>query len=304
MMATRCLAASVFLFILLFLPVQPTEGAPLHAAFPASFNPEPFRFEASRLDNGASSTPQHLEFCPSTVSKIACAAEFLALESSGELLPPPQLYEQIFNDLTAIRAAYPDMSLINHLPRWLAGQLTVTLTEAAWVDYTNDSTAPFAALETAYQPTTVTQTGLDRILFLEFEQRYNPEPLAMMYMALDGISEAFPEGFVGDASTIRAAPPTYSFDLKWGSCAAGCINKYTWEYVVSDGVVKPLNSESGAILQPDTAAELTMQDAITLTFASGSVTHTTIVTATSDFTPTQAMNNFIFIGRSVRTGAL
>ncbi len=296
-MIARCLAAGAFLVYLLFLSFQPTIGASLDAPFLESSLSEP-----SLPGNGTSPAARHLEFCPATVSTTECAAEFLALEHSEALLPPPQLYEQILNDLTAIRAVYPDMNLLNHLPRWFVGRLTVMLTEAAWDAYIN-GTDPFIPLGEPYRPTTVTQ-GLDRTLFLEFAQRYNPEPLATMYMALDSISEASPDGLVGDASTIRAAPPIYRFDLKWGGCAAGCIHKYTWEYAVSGGMVRPMNPERAAILEPDTSTELRTQDAITLTFASNSVTHTTIVTATANFTPTLAMNDFIFIGQGVRTGML
>lgn len=264
---------------------------------------------AEQLSLAGLATPsvRQSNFCPTDVSQSACDAEYLALELSGQLLPPTDLYQQLEQDLAAIRLHSPHMSLIAHFPPWVAGKLTVGLTPAAWAEFVAGTYAEFETLDEEYRPVSIDQVDALQTLYLGFAQRFNPDALAPMYEALNGVSFATPDGTVGDGNTIRVSQESaiYSFDLKWGSCASGCIHTYTWEYAVStDGSVTPLNHETSTILQAGVPARLTTQAAVTMTFPSGSVLHTTIVTATTRFTPTIKANEFLYIGRSLHTGVI
>ena len=58
----------------------------------------------------------------------AADAEILSMKISGELLPPTALYEQIYNDLKAIRNAYPYTNSIHTSSPWVAGELLLGVT--------------------------------------------------------------------------------------------------------------------------------------------------------------------------------
>lgn len=291
MTAARCIAVGIILIMIAIVLTRPVHSGSLQ------FSPA---IDSVPAANRAA-------FCPSDMALSACDAEYLAMELSGELLPPPDLYSQIEDALTDIRTQYPDMRLIAHLPPWHAGKLTVGLTPDAWADIVAGTYSGFDTLDEQYRPTSITRIDALQLLLLEFGQRYNPEALTPMYEALDGVSFAGPDGVVGDGSTVRVAldTATYSFDLKWGGCVSGCIYTYTWEYAIAnDGTVTPLNPDASAILQVDDSAQITAGNSITLTFPVGAVLNTTVVTATAAITPQLSADEFLFVGHAARVGAL
>jgi hypothetical protein len=177
------------------------------------------------------------------MDRTACDGELLALEISGTLLPPPELYEQLYNDFTAIRQAYPDMNEIHHLPRWLLGELIVGFTEEAWEEIQNGEYHGFDELSREYG-TVEMRAIFSTYMLLEFEERYNPEYLAPLYAAAEGVTSAEPNHLIGDGSHIQASMPDYTFNFAWGDCLSGCISHHYWEFTVIDGSVT-LDSQYG-----------------------------------------------------------
>jgi hypothetical protein len=173
---------------------------------------------------------------PLQMDKTAYDAELLALEISGALLPPPELYEQVYYDLTAIRQAYPDMNEIHHLSRWVLGELIVGFTEEAWEEIQNGEYHGFDELNSEYGPLEM-KALFSTYMLLEFEERYNPEYLAPLYAAAEGVTSARPNSLGGEGSDIEASMPDYTFNLAWGDCLSGCIFHHYWEFTVIDGSV-------------------------------------------------------------------
>ncbi len=64
-------------------------------------------------------------------------AKLLALDLSGQLRPPADLTEQIYNDLAAIRTAHPEVADITYRPRAVPYQIIVGLTEQAIEQFRN-----------------------------------------------------------------------------------------------------------------------------------------------------------------------
>lgn len=164
-------------------------------------------------------------------------AELLALKISGAVLPPPELYEQIHSDLTAIRQAYPAMTAIHHRSRWAPGSLLVQLTTEAMTLFENGDYHGLDALNAEYGPVKITSTMASiNLVSLYFQQRYNPEFLAPLYAAAEGVEYATLNMLMGDGSNIEISDSGYVFSLGWGDCPAGCTERHNWVFTVVDGV--------------------------------------------------------------------
>ncbi|MCX6339936.1 MAG: hypothetical protein NTX71_08460 [Candidatus Aureabacteria bacterium] len=184
-------------------------------------------------------------------------AAVLALETSGELLPPEDLYNQIHADLAAIRLAYPDMNMVTHMPPWTPGELEVTLTPEAMDQYKKGEYHGLDVLNVEYGPVKI--VPYDTCLVLRFTQPYHPSVLAVYYGEADGVSRVEPAYIAGDGSRIRVFIPHYEFNFGWGDCPAGCIFRHYWDYTVVDGSVT-LVKEGGDLLPgvtPDPAPTAT-----------------------------------------------
>jgi len=162
-------------------------------------------------------------------------AAVLALEISGELLPPQGLYSQIHADLAAIRLAYPDVNMVTHMPPWTPGELEVTLTPEAMDQYKKGEYHGLDELNAQYGLVEIDASG--SYLLLRFTQPYHPMVLAVQYGEADGVSRVGPIYTIGDGSHITVSLPHYGFSFGWGDCPAGCIYRHYWDYTVVDGSV-------------------------------------------------------------------
>lgn len=162
-------------------------------------------------------------------------AELLAMEISGELLPPPSLYEQIHSDLIAIRQAYPAMTSIHHRLRWVPGELLVGLTPEAMQQFNNGDYHGLDSLNSEYEPVEMIPNYTLLMLLLRFEQRYNPEYLAPLYAAAEGVTYAEPNRLMRDGNDIDVSMLYYTFSVGWGDCMAGCIFRHYWIFYVVGG---------------------------------------------------------------------
>jgi uncharacterized repeat protein (TIGR01451 family) len=164
-------------------------------------------------------------------------AELLAMEISGALLPPLSLYNQIHDDLTAIRQAYPQMNSISHRPRWVPGRLLVGLTPEAWEQFQRGDYHAWDDLNDQYGPVDIIPFNWMPAVRLQFAERYNPEYLAPLYGAIDGVRYAEPDMTFGGSTDILVSLPEYTFKMGWGDCPAGCIYNHYWDFIVVEGHV-------------------------------------------------------------------
>ncbi|MEW5803362.1 MAG: hypothetical protein AB1847_14810 [bacterium] len=169
-------------------------------------------------------------------------AEVLAMEISGELLPPPSLYAQIHADLMAIRRAYPQVASVQNCGRWVPGELIIVLTKEATAQWVNGSFHGFDVLNAFYGPATVKPLsvsfiswGFPAILLLKFSRPYNPECLAQIYSHADGVLSVSYNGYAGDNDFIKVDFPFYTFSHGEGDCLCGCLTRHTWVFSVING---------------------------------------------------------------------
>ncbi len=166
-------------------------------------------------------------------------AQMLALDISGELLPPEELTQRILEDLAAIRAAYPEVTNIHYRPNYEPSQMLVSLTDEAFAQYLQGQYHAWDELNAAYGAIDFAASSFVKIVLLKFDKIYNMELLSDIYEQahIDGIIHAQPNYLYGDGNTIYADPPRYTFRRAWGDCPAGCIYRKDWHFEVEDGQV-------------------------------------------------------------------
>ena len=148
-------------------------------------------------------------------------AQLIALELSGDLIPPPDLTQQVFEDLAAIRTAYPQVADIHYRPFFSPDEILVRITPEAVEQYRNNQ---YHALDDLNSPIP--------LLRLRFNQVYNMPLLAQIYTDanLYGVEHVQPNYVYGDGPTIIAEPPSYMFINAWGDCLSGCIYHEFWKF--------------------------------------------------------------------------
>jgi hypothetical protein len=168
-------------------------------------------------------------------------AQLIALELSGDLTPPPNLTQQVLEDLAAIRAAYPQLADIRYRRRFSANQIIVGITPEAAEKFRN---IQYHALDDLNQTYGVIEidaklNSLYPHLLLKFNQIYNMPLLAQIYTDanLEGVRYIEPNYRIGDGPTIIAEPNSYMFIDAWGDCPSGCIYHEYWKFNIESGRV-------------------------------------------------------------------
>jgi hypothetical protein len=167
-------------------------------------------------------------------------AEYLSLEISGELRPPAALAYQIQADLEAIRSEYPQLADIHVLPSWVPGELLVGLTTSAYSQFKSGTFNGFDSLyaELGTPASRAHDTG--QWVHLQFGQVYHGSRLAELFQAASGVRYADPNGILGDGDDIVArANRTYTLSRGFGDCPAGCIDRESWDFTVTNDRVYP-----------------------------------------------------------------
>ena len=168
-------------------------------------------------------------------------AEVLALEISGELLPPPEVVEQVNADLAAIRAYDPYFETIHVLPAWCPGELLMELTPQAMEDFRAGLYHGLDELNEQYGPVEVREAFENPIfnwLKLTFSRPYNPDLLSDVYVKASGVLYVEPNHIAGDGDDIiSGGVGRYSFKHGWGDCPAGCLNERFWVFLITAGDV-------------------------------------------------------------------
>lgn len=174
--------------------------------------------------------------CPPAMSQTTCDAEILALELSGALLPPLSLYQNLYQDLNTIRDFHGAMNDVSHSPRWAPGQLVVGFTDEAWAELQAGEYDGFDNLASEFGDAAL-ELIAQSFVIMQFNERYNPEYLAPLYGAAEGVTYAQPNWLTNSSSQIQVSAPDYTFVLGWGDCLAGCIFQHFWHFRVEEGDV-------------------------------------------------------------------
>ena len=166
-------------------------------------------------------------------------AQVIALDLDGQsLCPPVELAERIYEDLAAVRVAYPFVADITYRPSAVPDEIIIALTEGAYEQYQQGQYHALDGLNAEYGMIEMRQFIPNKPNFvLTFNQVYNTQMLADIYAPAEGVVYAQPNYYYGDGSTIEAGPPFYTFVRKWGDCPSGCIHQESWRFKVEDGQV-------------------------------------------------------------------
>jgi hypothetical protein len=162
-------------------------------------------------------------------------AEYLSLEISGQLRPPVPLADQIQSDLAAIRSAHPDLADIHVLPSWLPGELLVGLTPSAYSEF---KAGTFHGFDSLYAELGTPQSrthDFSQWVHLQFGQMYHGVRLSQLFQPVSGVKYSDPNGLFGDGNDIVArADRTYTLSRGFGDCPAGCIDRESFDFTVTD----------------------------------------------------------------------
>lgn len=156
-------------------------------------------------------------------------AERLALEISGELRAPDDLYDRIHADLAMIRATYPQTDVVQDRAPYHPTHLVVRLhpgTDPAVIDPLNN-----------YFQSTAVHLVTD-IRLVNFCDTLNMVLMAVEYEQVIGVKYAYPDyyGGSGDEIWIEDLGSTWRYTLlhDWGDCLAGCICSRIWVVDVNE----------------------------------------------------------------------
>lgn len=165
-------------------------------------------------------------------------AVHLTYQVRRSLLPKIDYYDRIRNELAAIRAAYPDMEDVGHLPLWVAGEVLVKFSHEAMEQIRASNYHDLDSLEEELGRIHV-DTSWFRISWgkLTFDQPYHAGVLSDLVVATEGIVFAEPNHYIGDGDHIEVAWPHYIFSRGWGDCPSGCIYRHYWRFYVDEDTV-------------------------------------------------------------------
>jgi hypothetical protein len=174
------------------------------------------------------------------LTKPRAEAEYLAIEITGQLTPNVSLADQIQADLAAIRLANPRFVNIHVRPDWMPGEILVGLTPDAYAQYKAGAFYGFDSLYAILGVPSTRAHDVGQWLHLEFGQMYHDVRLAEMFEPIDGVRYANPNGIIGDGNDIVARlNRTYTLSRGFGDCPAGCIDRESWDFTVTDQGVFP-----------------------------------------------------------------
>jgi hypothetical protein len=160
-------------------------------------------------------------------------AEEAALWLSGELTAPSPLFGTILADLAAIRSAYsPAIPILNHLEFiawWPVSKIGVVVTAGLRDKVVAGEPNALDSLNTGYHGTGTSRFSpvpLGWMTEIHFAGRQHPERLAEIYRTVAGVTQAFPDSWIGDYSNVYPwhveGGMSYLFRLGLGDCPAGC----------------------------------------------------------------------------------
>jgi hypothetical protein len=144
-------------------------------------------------DDGSGSNP-----LSSPTAKDLWEAETIALYLSGEMLAPPDLAQQVLEELASIRSAFgdarPEIRDIRFWPPWRPGSVILYFDEATKGSVASGTYSPWDELNQRYGLTRLDLTFLEdnSFVILFFGDPLHPRRLEEKYALLPGVSRTNP----------------------------------------------------------------------------------------------------------------
>jgi hypothetical protein len=162
-------------------------------------------------------------------------AETLAIEASGAVVAPQQVYDRIVRDLDAIRASNP-VDGIRTTASWVPDELLIGFDDAGKAAVAAGAYTDWNCSNALYGMTSIDVRSA--FVLVHYGHLFNMPLLAATYATLPHITYAEPNGLYGDGDDVCASSDgetySYVFDAGSGDCAAGCIEHTYWGFSTSE----------------------------------------------------------------------
>lgn len=174
-------------------------------------------------------------------------SEILAIEASGKIVAPKDVYQRIHDDLASIRAADATVAGIFATPAWPADQLLVSFDATGTEEIGQHSYTAWDCANGLYGVTKNQEVGTGDVI-LTFGHLFDIEMLASEYAMFVHVLAAGPNHADGDGDDVCAAigpdglSYTYIFDHGTGDCPAGCTEHVYHGYETDGSSVTSLGS--------------------------------------------------------------
>ena len=174
-------------------------------------------------------------------------AEHMALLLTRQLVAPQEVYDQVHNDLQAIREVFGDERTGNDRPLhevtfwapWVPGELLLQLDPESLELARQGLYTHWNDLNNALRIEDIEVSPVINSVRLIFLVQLHPCEAANWYLSLPGVIFAGPNGRGGDAPNIfpRFLEPGFSYVFReaWEDCPAGCINSDYWYFQKLNG---------------------------------------------------------------------
>ena len=174
-------------------------------------------------------------------------AEQLALEASGEIVAPPALFDRIVGDLIEIRAAHPEVALIEARADEAYDRISIRFTEAGAAQIADKTYHAWDCPNALYDVESI-MGPKSNFVTLGFDGLYMLPLIYGDYLALDEVVKIFPVPELdGDdvCAELVGEEILYIFDHGYGDCPEGCTAHDYWGFTVdADANVTPLGTFS------------------------------------------------------------
>ncbi len=170
-------------------------------------------------------------------------AELVAMCLAREFVAPDELYNQVLNDLAAIRSTFSDevpiVTQIGFTPPWEPSAVLVGFDEATASKVTAGEYTAWDGLNEELSLISFNILELTGMAILIFEGLLHPRCLCGLYDDLPGVEYAAPNFYMGDFSNVYARIAgggiTYLFYHGAGDCPSGCTEEDYWYFVFEQG---------------------------------------------------------------------
>ncbi len=172
--------------------------------------------------SGCLSGPDYFDYAPHRESP---EAEQLAMNLTGQLRAPDDVYNRILRDLRLVRLTFPETATVigwgDYAPNHLFVRLDLDMPQAG-----------YEALNRFYQVIADHEYIGNGVHLLTFCDNINVRVLAQEYETLAEVRYAEPDSVIGDGDEVTVTPlgTVYRYMIRYGygDCMSGCICSIIW----------------------------------------------------------------------------
>jgi hypothetical protein len=205
-------------------------------------NPEPAE---TPLPDPGCEPPPALQPGTAQTPRADAEAEQLALEATGAIVAPQQVYDRIICELARIRQAYPEVAQLVARPSWISENVLIGFDEQGAAEVRRGTYHAWDVLNERFGLAETELSG--DLAALTFEGRFYSPLVAEAYATLPHVRYAEPNFTVGDGddACLEIAGDTHFFVFVDGDgdCLAGCLENTYWGFAVdAEGRITALGS--------------------------------------------------------------